>query len=111
MELDKDKVQRVAQMLESASSLLRDATVPASSNSEPRRSESTSSNVSGCLQLIRNSTASGTNRRLNRVERLRAAAPVNLNGRKKQAAKKGSKKAFECALLKCFGGDPAKKSS
>ena len=40
------------------------------------------------------------------MERLRAAAPVNLNGRKKQAAKKGSKKAFECALLKCFGGDP-----
>lgn len=116
MELDKEKVQRVAQMLESASSLLRDAAVPSSSNSDPQSSERPSrqsTNVAGPLQsaldharsMIRNSTNSGTCRRLNRAERLRAAAPVNLFGRKKQPAKKGSKKAFECALLKCFGDD------
>lgn len=111
MELDKDKVQRVAQMLESASSLLRDA-VPSSSNqSEPRRESSVSSStlqsaLDHARSMIRKSTSTGINRRLNRAERLRAAAPINLGGRKKPA-KKVNKKAFECALLKCLDEDEA----
>ena len=112
-------LKRVAQMLENASNILRGTESTENSqmhqtsgfNTHALSSNTTqvsSSNVRRALDharnMIRSSTASGTYRRLNRSERLRATAPFN-NRNKTQAkpVASGKKKALEFALLKCFG--------
>ena len=123
--MEHNKIQLVAQMLENASNILRGSASTANalmpqasgSNTQVSRSDigqdSTSiSNSSAHVQralnharnMIRNSSTSGTYRRLSRSERLRTTSPFNNRGKtqEKQANRK-KKKALEFALLKCFG--------
>ena len=117
MEREEDKIKRIAQMLENASNILRGTestensqmlqtsgfnTHALSSNTTQVSSSSVRRALDHARNMIRSSTASGTYRRLNRSERLRATAPFN-NRNKTQAKPVARKKALEFALLKCFG--------
>ena len=118
MEREEDKIKRVAQMLENASNILRGTESTENSqmhqtsgfNTHALSSNTTqvsSSNVRRALDharnMIRSSTASGTYRRLNRSERLQAAAPFNNRNKTQAKPVARKKKALEFALLECFG--------
>ena len=118
MEREEGKIKRVAQMLENASNILRGTESTENSqmhqtsgfNTHASSSSTTqvsSSNVRRALDharnMIRSSTASGTYRRLNRSERLRATAPFNNRNKTQAKPVVRKKKALEFALLKCFG--------
>ena len=118
--MDENRVQVVAQMLDNASNILRGTAstvnqqLPQASGCNPQalRSNGNSedatatSSVQRALNharnMIRNSSASGTYRRLGRSERLRTSSPLNSRSRNQEKQSK-KKKAIEFALLKCFG--------
>ena len=119
--MEQNKIQLVAQMLENASNILRgsastaNAPIPQASSSStqvsrpniPQNSTSVSnSSVQRALNharnMIRNSSTSGTYRRLSRSERLRSTSPFNNRGKTQEKQANRKKKALEFALLKCF---------
>ena len=96
----KNKLESVAEMLENASKILRGEA--STSDSNQQGTSSVQRALENARAMIRNSTSSGTFRRLNRTERLRATAPyTDKKPQPKKVTKK--KKAVEFALLKCFG--------
>ena len=95
-----NKLESVAEMLENASKILRGEA--STSDSNQQGTSSVQRALENARAMIRNSTSSGTFRRLNRTERLRATAPyTDKKPQPKKVTKK--KKAVEFALLKCFG--------
>lgn len=118
--MDENRVQVVAQMLENASNILRGTAstvnqqLPQTSGCNPQALRSNgnaedataTSSVQRALNharnMIRNSSASGTYRRLGRSERLRTSSPLNSRSRNQEKQSK-KKKAIEFAFLKCFG--------
>ena len=114
--MDENRVQVVAQMLENASNILRGTAstvnqqLPQASGCNPQALRSNgnaedataTSSVQRALNharnMIRNSSASGTYRRLGRSERLRTSSPLNSRSRNQEKQSK-KKKAIEFALL------------
>ena len=119
MEREEDKIKRLSQMLENASNILRGTestknsqmhqtsgfnTHAVSSNTTQVSSSNERRALDHARNMIRSSTASGTYRRLNRSERLRATALFNNRNKTQAKPVARKKKALEFALLKCFGG-------
>ena len=106
MASNQQSLEKVSELLSEASKLLENSSNSAKSN-EPSTTSTSQTSLEDTLRrainMFRESSSSGLCRRLNRHERLRAAAGfTNTHSKKGNERAKKEPKAIEFALLRCF---------